>query len=123
VAVNYRRTIVGAFVVGGVSLLALSLVGAYAAGLLLCLGLALGAYNARLVATGAVKAAAGGRPHRTRRFVGNALVRLAAISAVALVLMVAVHPGGWGVLVGLAVFQLLLIGMAAGPLLREIRRT
>jgi hypothetical protein len=104
VAVNYRRSIVAAIVAGGAALLGLSLSGHYAAG-------------------GAAKVAAGERAYRTRRFVGNALFRLAVISAIAILLLVAVRSGGWGVLVGLALFQLLLIAMATRPLVREIRRT
>jgi hypothetical protein len=123
VAVNFRRTLIAAIVLGGVSLLACSLLTSYAAGLLICVGLALGAYNARMVARGAARAATGGRGYRRRRFVGSALGRLGVITAIALLLLIAVHPGGWGVVVGLALFQLLLVGMAAGPLLREVRRT
>jgi hypothetical protein len=123
VAVNYRRTLIAATVLGGISLLACSLLTSYAAGLLICVGLALGAYNAHMVARGAARVAAGGRGYRRRRFVGGALGRLMMITAIALVLLVAVKPGGWGAVVGLAIFQLLLVAMAAGPLVREIRRT
>jgi len=123
VAVNYRRTLIVALIVGGVALAALSLTGSYAAGLLVCVGLGLGAYNSRMVAHGAARIAAGERTYRKRRFVGGALGRLAVISAIALLLLVAVRPGGWGVLVGLAGFQVLLLTMAARPLLQEIRKS
>ncbi|MHB2023960.1 MAG: hypothetical protein ACYCO3_11615 [Mycobacteriales bacterium] len=126
VGANYRRTILTAVAVGAAGLVGLTLDHQYAAGLLLCVGLGLGAYNSGMVARAAaryaVEAPEGTAPPRGR-IVSGVFARLLAITAVALVLLFAVRPGGWGAVAGLAVFQLLLVGNSLAPMIKEVRRT
>ena len=58
-----------------------------------------------------------------RRFALGALMRLSAVSLVAFALVVVFWPVGGLVLVGLAVFQLLSVGITSLPLLKELRHS
>jgi hypothetical protein len=49
------------------------------------------------------------------------LQRLGALTAVALLIAFAFRPQGFTVLIGLAAFQLLMMGAAAGAMLRQLR--
>lgn len=125
VAVNYRRTLFTALAVGVAALVGLSLAHQYAAGLLLCVGLGLGAYNSGMIVRSAARYGAGapsGQAPRRGRIIGGVFGRLMMITGVALLLLVAVHPGGWGAVAGLAVFQLLLLANALAPMVKEVRR-
>jgi hypothetical protein len=88
---------------------------------LFCGGLALGLFNVALVQRSAARFAASGNPLK-RRFAISALARLALISAVAVALALALRPQGLAVFAGLAACQLLMIFVAAVPLVRELRQ-
>lgn len=125
VGANYRRTVYSAIAVGVVALVLCTLAHQYAAGLLLCVGLGLGAYNSGMVARSSSRYATGateGTAPPKGRIIGGVFGRLLAITALALLLLVAVRPGGWGAVAGLAVFQLLLVGNSLAPMIKEVRR-
>jgi hypothetical protein len=106
---------------GGVSLVGLALTGHLAMGLFLLLGLALGALNTLLVQRSVVRFAASEAANRKRRFTMSVLGRLGAITLVAVGCAFSVRPDGLGAIAGLAVFQLIMIGSASVPLLKELR--
>ncbi|MGH3995043.1 MAG: hypothetical protein ACRDSN_21580, partial [Pseudonocardiaceae bacterium] len=87
----------------------------------LVFGFALGMGNVLLLRRAASRFAAvegEGKP----RFALGALGRLAMITGLALGIGVLVQPDGVGVFLGLAAFQLLLVGVALVPLLKELRQ-
>jgi hypothetical protein len=59
--------------------------------------------------------------NRKRRFTLSVLGRLGAITVVAGGCAFAVRPDGLGAIAGLAFFQLIMIGGASVPLLKELR--
>jgi len=116
-----RRSIVIAACLGGVSLVVLALTGHVAIGFFALLGLALGALNTVLVQRSVVRYATSEAANRRRRFTMSVLGRLAVVTAVAGGCAFAVRPDGLGAIAGLAIFQLIMIGGASVPLLRELR--
>lgn len=120
-AANLRRSVLLSVPLGGVALLILALLGHPVAGLLAFVGLALGALNSLLVQRSVVRFASRGEAARKQQFIGGALSRLGAITAVALLIVLLVRPDGLGVLGGLAAFQLLMLANAALPLIKELR--
>lgn len=116
-----RLTIVaGGLGVAGVALSAV--LGHPLAGLLGCVGLAMGLLNAVLLRRSAGMYATMDDPQKGK-FALGALGRLSLITVVALVITWLTLPDGLGVLAGLAVFQLLLVVMALIPLLKELRES
>ncbi|MGH3328034.1 MAG: hypothetical protein ACRDPT_09635 [Streptomycetales bacterium] len=118
---NYRRVLIIAPVLGGIGLVVSAVLGHVDVGILLCVGLALGFLNTRMVLSAAAKFSSDG-DHAKRPLVLSALRRLAVITAVALLVAVAFRPEGVAVLGGLALYQLLLLGNTSGALLREVRK-
>jgi hypothetical protein len=82
----------------------------------------LGLFNTALVQRSAARFAASGDPNK-RRFAVSVLARLALVTALAVGLALALRPDGLAVFAGLAAFQLLMIFIAAVPLVKELRRT
>ncbi len=120
-AANLRRCLIVSVPLGIVAIGLLALVGHPIAGLLVCVGLALGGLNSWLVQRSVVRfAATAGRGKR--RFIGGVFGRLAIISLVALGLCLLLLPDGLGVLGGLAAFQILMLASASMPLIRELRK-
>ena len=101
-----RRVFAIAAVLGGVALLVTALIGHIAIGLLLFVGLVLGATNNIMTVRSILKHTAAGDPDR-KQFAKASLGRLAYISLIAVVFVIAFRPDGIAVLAGLAVFQLL----------------
>jgi hypothetical protein len=118
---NYRRALLIAVTLGAVSLIALTIVGQYLAGILLCVGLGLGAYNSKLVQRSIARFTASGNAGRKALMV-SVFRRLALVSVVAFAIAYLYRPVGWVVLVGLALFQMLMLGTVFGRLFQEVRR-
>ena len=119
-AADLRRVTIiaaGLAVVGGV---AMALLGYPLMALFLVVGLGLGLLNALLLRRAAAQFAAVDGAGKSR-FAMGALGRLALITVLALGFAVLVKPDGLGVFLGLAVFQLLMVGAALVPLLKDIR--
>jgi len=121
VARSYRRTLILAAGLGVAALASLIVLGRPIIGVLVCAGLALGAWNSMRVQESFPRVTAEGVVDR-RALSLSGLRRLAAVTFVVLVLAVAFHPVGWSAVLGLAAFQVLLVANTAGPLLREVHR-
>lgn len=114
-----RRTALAASA-GGVVVLAVSSVIGYALfGVGACLGLGLALVNFRLIVRTTAKAAASQRERNRRPLATNTLLRLGVISVIALVLAWLVAPLGFGIIVGLALFQFALLANVVTTILRD----
>ena len=103
-----RGSVFGSIAIGVVGLVLCVVLGAALVGLGLCIGIALGVANFRMVQSSVAKA--GGRPGSKRRPLAlNTLSRLSIITAIALGLLFVSFDLGFGVMAGLAVFQFLLL--------------
>jgi ATP synthase I chain len=116
-----RRVFIIAAVLGGIGLLIASLVGHVIVGLLLLVGLVLGAVNNVLTVRSILKFTAAGDPDR-KRFAKASLARLAYVSLIAAVFLIVFRRDGIAVLAGLAVFHLLAALATAVPALKEFRK-
>jgi dipeptide/tripeptide permease len=114
-----RRTALAASAAGVVALAVSSLIGYALFGVGMCLGLGLALANFRLIVRSTAKAAAARRQGSRRPLVANTLARLGVISVIALVLAWLVAPLGFGVIVGLAVFQFALLANVVTALVRD----
>lgn len=113
-----RRTMLGALVAGVVGLVVLTLFNQAWAGLGLCVGLALGISNFRMVQRSVVKVGERMPTNKRRPLAMNTMGRMAVITAVALGLLFVLPPLGFGLLGGLALFQFLLLGNVTRSMLK-----
>jgi len=120
-AANLRRSSIAGAVIGAVVLALLAPLGHPLAGVFVLVGIGLGALNTWFVQRSVAHFGASVATRRKQRFVGGVLVRLGGITLVALAIAVAVRPDGLGVFGGLAVFQLVMVGAASLPVIRELR--
>jgi hypothetical protein len=116
-----RRVFVIAAVLAGVGLLGASLLGHVVVGVLLLVGVVLGAANNVLTVRSILKFTAAGDPDR-KRFAKASLLRLAYISLIAAVFLMVFRREGIAVLAGLAVFHLLAALATTVPVLKEFRK-
>ena len=116
-----RRVFVIAAVLAGVGLLGASILGHVVVGVLLLVGVVLGAANNVLTVRSILKFTAAGDPDR-KRFAKASLVRLAYISLIAGVFLIVFRREGIAVLAGLAVFHLLAALATSVPVLKEFRK-
>jgi hypothetical protein len=116
-----RRTTLGALVVGTVALVGLGLLDYALVGLGICLGLAIALGNFRLIQAATVKATRSAREDKRRPLALNTLGRMIAITVVALGLVFLSHQLGLGVLIGLAVFQFMLLTNVVMAMLKDTR--
>ena len=106
-----------AFLVGGS-------LGYWPAGLFVAVGIGLALVNTVVTEMSMMRMTASGDDLSRRQFAMGALVRLAAISLIAFVLVVVFwRVGGGLVLAGLAVFQVLTVALTGLPLLKELRNS
>lgn len=118
---NYKRALIATPVLGGTGLLVSSVLGYWIAGVLFCVGLALGLVNISLMLRATARFSASDDPSKRPIILGT-LRRLAIITALALPLAIYFQPEGIAVVFGLAVFQLLTVAGMSGPILREVRK-
>jgi hypothetical protein len=104
-----RRTISMVLVVGVAALVASVSFGAVLIGLGACIGLGLGTLNFRMIGNSVARVSASEVENKRRPLALNTLGRLGIITVVTLGLMTFSHQLGFGVLAGLAVFQLILL--------------
>lgn len=104
-----RRTMLGALVVGVAGLVGCLLLSAPLVGLGLCVGIGMGIVNFRLIQRSVVKVGEREVENKRRPLALNTMGRLAAISVIALGLLFVDFDLGLGLVVGLAVFQALLL--------------
>jgi hypothetical protein len=117
---RYRLVLIVCPVAGLTGLIVLSVLGYPVAGIALCAGLFMGFVNSRMMIAQAAKLTQMENPDKRALTLG-VLQRLGALTAVALLVAFAFRPQGFTVLIGLAVFQLLMMGAAVGAMLRQLR--
>jgi hypothetical protein len=120
-ASKYNKALLIAAVGGLVALVVLAIFGYADAGVLLCVGLGLGVVNSMLVQRSLATSIERGEPDRKGLTLGM-LKRLVIVSAVAFAIAIFYPPHGWFVFLGLATFQMLVMTMVFGSLVREVRR-
>jgi hypothetical protein len=112
------RTLLLPIALGGAAVVICALVGHPLVGVMLTIGLALGAVNGLLQE----RAAARLKPTDDRStIIGGSMRRLGLITVVALAIAVLARPLGWIVFIGLAVYQLLTLAAALGAAAKEAR--
>ncbi|HEX6476137.1 MAG TPA: hypothetical protein VF005_02590 [Acidimicrobiales bacterium] len=116
-----RRSYIAAAAVGAGGLILAAVLGYPLVGLGLIAGLALGALNSRMARTSMARYAAGAAGPQKSVFMASSLVRLGAITAVAIVVIVVVRQIGWGMVFGLAFFQFVVLASTARTLLKSLR--
>jgi hypothetical protein len=117
---RYRLALIACPVAGLAGLIALSVLGYPVAGVALCAGLFMGFINSRMVIAQAAKFTRTENPGKRALALG-VLQRLGALTAIALLIAFAFRPQGFTVLIGLAVFQLLMMGSTASAMVRQLR--
>jgi hypothetical protein len=120
VARRYRLVLIVCPVAGLTALIVLSVLGYPIAGAAFCVGLFMGFINSRMVIAQAAKFTQLENPDK-RALAFGVLQRLGALTAVALLIAFAFRPQGFAVLIGLAVFQVLMMGAATGAMVRQLR--
>ena len=108
-----RRTVGAALVIGVAALVAAFSFGHLLVGVGACIGLGMGTLNFRLVGVSVDKVAAMDVDNPKRPLAVNTLGRMGIITVIALGLCFVSKPLGFGVLGGLALFQVLLIANVA----------
>ncbi len=117
---RYRLVLIVCPVAGLTGLTVLSVLGYPVAGIAFCAGLFMGFMNSRMVIAQAAKFTQMENPSK-RALTFGVLQRLGVLTAIALLVSFAFRPQGFAVLIGLAVFQLLMMGGTAGAMLRQLR--
>lgn len=117
----FRTSLIVALALGVVALAAGAVFGFAPLAAFGCLGLALGVANSLLVQRAVLRQAAADLPSKAVlvRAVG---ARLAAITAIAVVLAWVFFPAGLGTFLGLAVFQVINTIAGSVPALKELRQ-
>ncbi|MGH9301546.1 MAG: hypothetical protein ACRD0I_00900 [Acidimicrobiales bacterium] len=118
-----RRTAVGSLALGVAALVGLALAGYVLVGLGVCVGLGLALGNFRMISDAVGKVSRSEREEKRRPLALNTLVRLGFLSAFAVALLVLIPQVGFGALIGLAVFQFLLLANVTASMLRAGRAT
>jgi len=104
-----RRTVSMVLVVGVAALVACFSFDVPLLGLGACVGLGLGTLNFRMIGNSVARVSASEVENKRRPLAINTLGRLGIITVVTLGLMTVSHQLGFGILAGLAVFQLILL--------------
>lgn len=118
VAAVARRTMLGALAVGVLGLVVLLLFSQTWAALGLCVGIALGIGNFRLIVRSVLKVGRRADANKRRPLAMNTLGRLMTMTVVALVLAWVKPPLGLGIIGGLALFQFLLLANVTRSMLK-----
>lgn len=118
---GFRRVLIAATVLGAVGLVVAVVLGHYVAGLTLCVGIALGLINTRLTLSAAARFSTA-RDRAKRPIIFGAMQRLAAITVVALLVAYAFRPDGVATLIGLALYQLVMVGNTSRALFSVLRK-
>jgi hypothetical protein len=113
-----RRTMLGALIVGVVGLILLLLFSQPWAALGFCAGLGLGMANFRLIQRSVVNVGQSAEENKRRPLALNTLGRMAVITVVSLGLLFIKPPLGFGVIGGMALFQLMLLGNVTRSMLK-----
>jgi len=124
VARGYRFALILAALIGVAALAACALTGYALAGMFVCIGLGLGAWNSRRLWTDTEKLVDGSQ-QPGEKWRGPAAVstgkRLGLITLIAFLIALAYRPLGWTVFLGLLAFQIVLMAALANPLRKVVR--
>jgi hypothetical protein len=119
VARGYRNALILAAVLG-VAAVALSFVADRpSVGLFICVGLAMGGYNARKLWTD-TRALNAEVPNPKTAVMKTSLARLGLITVFAFLVAALWRTNGWGIFVGLVIFQLEMMSLLLKPLRRVV---
>ncbi|HEX3460166.1 MAG TPA: hypothetical protein VHT49_04620 [Acidimicrobiales bacterium] len=113
-----RRTVTAALILGVAGLVGCISFGKPMVGLGACIGLALGTLNFRLVGASVIKVGKREDENKRRPLALNTVGRLGVISVITIGLLLLSFQLGFGVLVGLAVFQLVLLANVARSMMK-----
>lgn len=118
-----RRTVLGALAVAVVALVVSLAVNAPLVGVGACVGLGMGTFNFRMITAAVIRVGKRLDANKRRPLAMNTLSRLAVISVVSLGLLFVSFQLGFGVLGGLAAFQVLLLANVARSMYVAGRRS
>ncbi len=113
-----KRTVTAALIIGLAALVGSVSFGKPLVGVGACVGLGLGTLNFRLVGSSVVKVGERADENKRRPLAMNTLARLGVISVIAVGLLLLSFDLGFGVLAGLAVFQMVLLDNVARSMLK-----
>jgi hypothetical protein len=113
-----RRTVTAALILGVAGLVGCISFGKPMIGVGACIGLALGTLNFRLVGASVIKVGKREDENKRRPLALNTVGRLGVISVITIGLLLLSFQLGFGVLVGLAVFQLVLLANVARSMMK-----
>ena len=113
-----RRTVTAALIIGVAGLVGCISFGKPMIGLGACIGLALGTLNFRLVGASVIKVGKREEENKRRPLALNTVGRLGVISVITIGLLLLSFQLGFGVLSGLAVFQLVLLANVARSMMK-----
>jgi hypothetical protein len=116
-----RRTYIVGAAIGAGGLILTSLLGLALVGLGLIAGLALGAVNSRMARNSMARYVSGAAGPTKSVFMASGLVRLGAVTAVAILVLVVARQVGWGMVFGLALFQFVVLASTARTMLKSLR--
>lgn len=119
---NLRRAVIMSAGLAVASLVVLGLLGHVLMGVFVLLGLILGAGNTWLVQRSVVAYANSAAGNKKGVFTRNVIGRLAVITIVALGVAFFLRPDGLGVFIGLAFFQMLMLGGASVSTYRQLKQ-
>lgn len=119
--ISLRRPAIACAVLGVCGVVAALVFGHLPMGILFVVGMGMGMFNARLLQRQVAKIIEGENPTQ-RKIVGSSTQRLVVLTLIALALGWFVKPDGLGVFIGLAVFQLVFMGNAMLPVMKEYRQ-
>lgn len=119
--VSWRRTLVATAVLAALALAVTAARGVPVVGACVALGLGLGIWNAHRVHQSA-SAVVDVDGIDKRALAVSGIRRLGYVTAIAVVVALAVRPYGWTIVVGLALFQIVLVASTARQLAQEVRR-
>jgi len=117
---NLRRSTILGVVLAGLGTVVCSIEGHPLMGLFGLLGILLGAVNNLMLQRSVIRFATADGAVTKGKFRGGVASRLALVTVVTLGIAYLVRPDGYGTLVGLGIFQLLMLVGAAVPVLRSL---
>jgi hypothetical protein len=114
-----RKTVFSAIGAGAVALIVAGLLGHLLFGVGVCIGLALGVVNVRLITQQTAKVSESGTTSPMRAMASLTLVRLGVTTAVIIVLAVLAEQLGFGAIGGVALFYFVFLANLVIPLARK----
>jgi predicted membrane protein len=119
VARGYRNALILAAVFGVAAVAVGFATGRPAVGLFVCAGLGMGGYNARKLWTD-TRALDANQPNPRTAVTKTSLARLGLITLFAFLVAALWRTNGWGIFVGLVIFQIEMMSLLVGPLRRVV---